>query len=56
MSTNANDKKGYYVGYSYCGWVPNFKGGGRWMYFSTEKEYEDYYKEAVIDSWKRKAS
>ena len=53
---NPNDPRCHPVGYSIRGWVPDFKGGGRWMFFATEEEYKEYYREAVIDSWKRKAS
>ena len=34
--------KGYYVRYSYRGWMPCW---GRWVEFSTEADYEETYKE-----------
>lgn len=34
--------KGYYVRYSYRGWMPCW---GRWVEFSTEADYEEAYKE-----------
>lgn len=48
-----NDPRCHKLGYSWRGWIPNFKGGGRWMLFATEEEYHEYYNEAVIDSWKK---
>lgn len=33
------DRRGYYVGYGYMGWVAVLD---RYVLFATEKEYEDY--------------
>ena len=33
--------KGYYTGYSYCGYMPD----GRKEYFATDKEYREAYEE-----------
>lgn len=46
--------KGYHTGYSYVGWMPDGKGGGRWMYFATESEYHEAYNEHQIQLWKQK--
>ena len=46
--------KGYYTDYSYVGWIPNGKGGGRWKFFSSDTEYREAYNEAVIENWKQR--
>ena len=56
MANTVNDRKGYPIDCGYRGWIPDFKGRGRWMIFATEGEYNDAYKEAVIGSWKKRAS
>lgn len=35
--------KGYWTEYSYVGLMPD----GTWMYFSSDKEYEESYDEAL---------
>ena len=39
-------EKGYYVGYSYAGLMPD----GTVRYFATEKEYLEAYKDALKET------
>lgn len=39
--------KSYYTDYSLVGWIPDKNGGGRWMYFTNETEYQEAYTEAT---------